>query len=117
MRELCALTTLVDLQVRFVLIGGHAVAFHAGSRETADVDLLVDTLEPNPSYFYAAVTKIVGHPPAFAEAQLRLPQKHVRFTADGLDLDAMTSGFGASFEEIWNNSVSVQLGGVSILQY
>jgi hypothetical protein len=90
-----ALAALVANEVRFILVGGHAVVFYGGIRETADVDLLVDTAEPNPVRLYRAIHEVVGCKPAFDEADLRLPGKHIRFASPALLLMRSRRGPGS----------------------
>lgn len=43
------LSSMLSRRVKFLLLGGHAVAIHARPRLTEDLDVFVDVSEPNPT--------------------------------------------------------------------
>lgn len=49
------LLELCEAQARFVVLGGHAVAFHGHPRATKDLDILVQADEENARRVYAAL--------------------------------------------------------------
>lgn len=49
------LVELHKAQARFVVLGGHAVAFHGHPRATKDLDVLVEASEDNAKRVYAAL--------------------------------------------------------------
>lgn len=49
------LIELVDAGAEFVILGGHAVAFHGHPRATKDLDLLIRATAPNASRVYQAL--------------------------------------------------------------
>ena len=49
------LSTLIARRVRFVLVGGHAVAGHGQPRLTEDLDVFVEPSAPNARRLHAAL--------------------------------------------------------------
>jgi len=52
------LETLIEHNVRFVLVGGQAAAFHGASRRTADADIVIDQAEDNLECVAAALNEL-----------------------------------------------------------
>ncbi len=50
------LSLLISRRVRFVLVGGHAVAAHGEPRLTEDLDVLIATTATNARRLHAALT-------------------------------------------------------------
>ncbi len=49
------LSLLISHRVRFLWIGGHAVAGHAEARPTEDLEVLVEPTADNPSHLHEAL--------------------------------------------------------------
>jgi hypothetical protein len=100
--------------VEFVVVGGHAVAFHAKPRYTKDIDVFVRASTENGNRICAALDEFgfggIGLEPGdFAVAgpmvQLGMPPNRV---------DILTSITGVSFDEAWQSRVQGHLGRTTV---
>jgi hypothetical protein len=70
--------------VRYLLIGAHAVAFHARPRATKDLDVYVDPTRANAKRLKAALGDFFGgSPPGYADSDLLDPD-----SGDGLRMQS-----------------------------
>jgi hypothetical protein len=80
-KELIAL--LNEHKVRYLVVGGYAVARHAQPRATKDLDILVQTTPKNAAAVYAALVEF-GAPPAYAyRARWRPARPHAQADGEG----------------------------------
>jgi hypothetical protein len=108
------LATLLSRNIRFVLIGGHAVAVHAEARFTEDLDVLVDPAPTNARKLHAALVdfgfgSMVPDPDELTERDQvwMLGRKPYR-------IDVLTSVSGVSFARAWKNRVIVEIAGLDV---
>jgi hypothetical protein len=104
------LVELADASAKFVVVGGHAVAFHGHPRATKDLDVLVRADTENAERVYRALARF-GAPLAAFEVQqgdfatydgvlqIGLPPRRIDILnrADGITFDEAVAE-GASFE-------------------
>lgn len=104
------LVELADASAKFVVVGGHAVAFHGHPRATKDLDVLVRADTENAERVYRALARF-GAPLAAFEVQqgdfatydgvlqIGLPPRRIDILnrADGITFDEAVEE-GASFE-------------------
>jgi hypothetical protein len=86
--------------VRFVVIGGYAVAFHGAPRATDDVDVLIEQTEANIRRVERAMLEFAGEAPR----PRALRQRHgvVRIGGPVIHIDVTTKVDGiASFDGVW----------------
>jgi hypothetical protein len=97
-------------EARFVVVGAHAVAYHAKPRYTKDFDLLIDPNVVNAERVVAALEEFgfsgLGIVPAdFASTgrilQLGVPPNRI---------DMMTSIDGVDFDEVWSGRAEGSYG-------
>jgi hypothetical protein len=102
---------LLSEKVEFVVVGGHAVAFHGHPRYTGDIDFLVRPVPANAQNVLVALRKF-----GFGSLGLSLDD----FTSEGQivqlglppnRIDLLTSISGVSFETVWESRILGQLGG------
>jgi predicted nucleotidyltransferase len=100
--------------VDFIIIGGHAVAFHGHPRYTGDIDFLVRSTPENAERIIA-VLKAFG----FGELSLSVQD----FTRSGSvvqlgrppnRIDLLTSVSGVDFEEAWESKIAGELDGLAV---
>src|SRR5437016_4044105 len=87
--------------VKALIVGAHAVAFHAKPRYTKDLDVLVEPTADNASDILKALADF-----GFAELNLALddftkPGRIVQLGFPPNRIDLMTSIDGVSFSEAW----------------
>ena len=97
--------------VEYLLVGGHAVAFHAAPRYTKDLDLWIRATRPNAERLMRALT-VFGAPLSGATAD--------DFATAGIvfmmgippnRIDLLTSIDGVAFEEAWPDRVPTTFSG------
>ena len=55
------LQAFIDLEVRFLIVGGYALAIHGYPRSTGNLDVWIDCSEPNAARAYEAL-RVFGAP-------------------------------------------------------
>jgi predicted nucleotidyltransferase len=91
---------LNDHRVRYLVIGGYAVAFHGHPRATDDVDVLIAPDEQNVRRVERALVEFVGIAPR--PESLRSPRGMVRIGGPITHIDITTKVDGlAAFDPLW----------------
>jgi len=100
-------------RVRFLVIGGYAMAHHGLVRATNDVDVLIATDEQNRSRVRAAARDFVGVEPS--ERALHPPRGMFRIGPPSCHVDVTTKIDGiANFERAWARRSSGEFFGVRV---
>jgi predicted nucleotidyltransferase len=100
--------------VRYLVIGAHAVAFHARPRATKDLDILVDPTAENAHRVLAALREFFGGADLnYTVEDLIDPQWIIQLGVAPVRIDLLSEipGF-ANFEGAWKNRVDAQFGAV-----
>jgi hypothetical protein len=98
-------------RVRFVIIGGYAVAFHGSPRATDDVDVLIEQTEPNIRRIERALVEFAGAAPR--PGALRQRRGVVRIGGPIVHIDVTTKIDGiADFAAVWGRRVRGDFLGV-----
>jgi len=107
-------TSLNDNKVRYLVVGGYAVAYHGYPRYTKDIDIWIDLDPDNASRIVKALDQFgfasIGLTPEdFLETetiiQLGYPPNRI---------DLITSLSGVDFEDCYTNRESVEMDGVVV---
>ena len=105
---------LNSLGVEYLIVGGHAVAYHGHPRFTGDIDFLVRPSAENADRVVAALD-------AFGFANLGLTQSDFMRRGSVVQLgrppnriDLLTLISGVDFEEAWAASVAGELDGLPV---
>ena len=102
--------------VRYLVIGAHAVAFHARPRATKDLDVLLEPTAENARRALAALQDFFGGADlGYTVEDLLDPQWIVQLGVAPVRIDLLSEipGF-SSFEAAWRNRVDAQFGAVSV---
>lgn len=100
--------------VKFVLVGGYAVAFHGRPRATKDIDLLLEGSLENLERAAAALARF-GAPLNVVEAIRTMSESEIVFLGQPpLRIDLMRSIDGVSSEKVFENAVDSHLDGVRV---
>jgi hypothetical protein len=100
--------------VKYLLVGGHAVAFHGYPRFTGDIDFFVERSETNATRleellkvfgFSGLGIKAADFLQAGIVVQLGRPPNRI---------DLLTSIDGVDFDQAWVNKVTANLGGLPV---
>lgn len=103
--------------VEYVVVGGHAVAFHGHPRFTGDIDFFVRTTSPNIHRLLAALEDFGFGSLGITEQDLLKPERVIQLGHPPNRIDILTSISGVEFEAAWATRVGSVMDGqpVSIL--
>lgn len=106
--------SLNALEVRFLIVGAFAVAYHGYFRYTSDIDLFVDRSNENAKRVWQAVQQF-----GFADLKLTVEDflqedQVIQFGVSPNRIDVMTSVSGVSFDEAWSSRDQGDLDGLSV---
>lgn len=99
-------------RVRYLIVGGYAVAFHARPRATKDIDVLVDRSLANARRARAAVVDFLGvEAPEITVEKLQLPRTLIVLGRAPVRIDILTSILGVtSFAAAWRRRATGKFG-------
>lgn len=102
------LSALIAHRVRFVLVGGHAVAGHAEPRFTEDLDVFVEPSLTNGKRLRAALIAFGFGEAAPPPGVLATPDKVFMLGRKPTRIDILTGIDGVSFAEAWDGRVEAE---------
>lgn len=109
------LSSLIENDVRFVIVGAHALAAHGVQRYTADIDLLLEPTRQNAQRL-AQVLERFGWPKLadVAEEHFAEPDRMARLGRSPVQIDLLTSVSGLTFGEAWTGRVETNIDGLDV---
>jgi hypothetical protein len=97
-------------KVRYLVIGGYAVAFHGHPRATDDIDVLIERTEANVRRVEAALIDFIGDKPE--PGRLRRPGGMIRMGGSITHIDVTTKIDGLrDFGRLWRRRVRGEILG------
>ncbi|MEM7223219.1 MAG: nucleotidyltransferase [Pseudomonadota bacterium] len=100
--------------VRYLIVGGYAVGFHAQPRATNDLDLWIGTNPENAEAVYRALA-VFGAPLHQVTAQdFEAEGYWYSFGNPPFRIDLLMSVSGLAFEDAWRNRLDVRLGELTV---
>jgi hypothetical protein len=99
---------------RAIVVGAHAVAFHAKPRFTKDLDILVDPTPENARRVVSALAQFGFADLEVGEADLAVPDRIVQLGVPPNRVDLLTSITAVTFEEAWAGKVAGRFGAVDV---
>lgn len=112
-REFIALLNSND--VRYVIVGGYAVAYHGYPRATGDIDLFVDRSEENAARIEAALNAFGFSGLGLRAADFLQPDTVVQLGYPPNRIDLVTSVSGIAFSDAWEGRETVESEGILLL--
>lgn len=100
--------------VRALVVGAHALAFHAKPRYTKDIDIFVDASEENARRIVAAIDEFGLGALGVTAADLATEHRVVQLGVPPNRIDLMTSIDGLTFDDAWRSRVEGSFGGVPV---
>lgn len=100
------------LEVRYLIVGGYAVAAHGHPRATKDLDVWVLIDQVNAERLVLALDEFGLGSVGLTAADFMEPDVVIQLGYPPLRIDLLTSVSGVSFEDCWTNRVMVDVGGV-----
>jgi hypothetical protein len=101
-------------KIKYVLVGGHAVAFHGYPRFTGDVDFLIDASSENAGLVASAVDEFGFAQLGLKEADFRSPETIIQLGRAPNRIDILTSITAVSFAEAWATRVETKIDGLPV---
>ena len=96
-------------QVRYLIVGGYAVSYHAQPRATKDLDILIGADAENSKAVYAALAKFGAPIESLSARDFAEPDNFFRMGTPPVMVDIMPKITGVEFEEAWSRRVHVQI--------
>ena len=106
------LSTLVANRVRFLVVGGHALAVHGRPRYTDDLDVWVEPTPANAQRVIKALSAFGYDAYAVHEAEFSTPDRMTHLGKPPLRIDIMTSVSGVQFNDAWRTRVRARIDGM-----
>jgi len=100
--------------VRYLVVGAHAVAFHARPRATKDLDILIEPTAANAEKVLAALKDFFGGADlGYSVGDLTAPDWIIQLGVAPVRIDLLPEILGFSrFEDAWKNRVEARFGSV-----
>jgi len=106
------IATLNKHNVRYLIVGGFAYAYHAEPRFTKDIDFFVDHAEENAERLIAALDDFGFADIGLTKTDFIKPGDVVQLGVEPVRIDIMTSATGIEFEPAWKNRVVGRYGDI-----
>lgn len=91
--------------VKYLIVGGYAVSFHAQPRATKDLDLFIKADEANAKATYAALASFGAPLDNINVEDLASPSNFIRFGLEPVAVDILPGIDGVDFDAAWENRV------------
>lgn len=105
------LSALNAHRVRYLIVGGYAVGFHAQPRATRDLDILISADAANGGALYAALAQFGAPLEGLSAQDLVEPGSFFRMGTPPVMVDILSRISGVDFEEAWQRRVDVTIDG------
>ncbi len=108
------LRDLSGANVRFLVVGAHAVAFHAEPRYTKDIDLWVDCAPENVARLWQALARWGAPLARLKPTDFEDPQTVFQMGVEPNRVDILMGLDAVDFARAWPRRVRAELGGVPV---
>lgn len=98
-------------EVKAIVVGAHAMAFHAKPRYTKDIDVLIEPTQDNAEKLLQALDDFGFGSVGLGVEDFTQPGNIVQLGFEPNRVDLLTSISGVSFEQAWENRVEGLFGG------
>jgi hypothetical protein len=105
---------LNEHRVEYLLIGGHAVAFHGYPRATGDMDVWVAVNEENARRMVSALRAFGFDLPELSPGLFLREQRIIRMGIEPNRIEIQTGISGIEFSQVYPRRVVAELDGVSV---
>ncbi len=103
-----------DARVKYLIVGGHAVALHGHPRATKDLDVFIEPSVENAHRAHAALGAFGAPLDRLTVNDLCDPDTIFQIGVPPLRIDVMPSISGLTFEEAWASRIEARYGGVPV---
>jgi predicted nucleotidyltransferase len=105
---------LLSRSVEFVVVGGHAVAFHGYARLTDDVDLFVRPTLENGARLVSSLEEFGFGSIGVTAETFTHPDRVIQLGRPPNRIDLLTNIYGVTFDEVWSSRVAADLDGLKV---
>jgi predicted nucleotidyltransferase len=106
--------SLNDNHVRYLVVGGYAVAFHGHPRYTKDIDVWIEMSAENASNVVAALEQFGFGSLGLRESDFLTPDQVIQLGHPPSRIDLLCTVSGVSFAECYESRVMVEIDGVPV---
>ena len=110
LREFVALLNLHD--VRYLIVGAHALSFHGHPRYTGDLDIFVSSDSENATKCLAAIDQFGLGSLGLSSDDLESPERVIQLGVSPNRIDLLTSLTGIEFEDAWGDRMEADFDDV-----
>lgn len=108
------IVSLNDNKVRYLVVGGYAVALHGHPRHTKDLDVWVENSRSNAQRLVKALSQFGMDSLGLTENDFLLPDQVVQLGYPPNRIDILLSASGVDFNECYEKRVQVKLDQVMV---
>lgn len=101
-------------RVEYLVIGGHAVAFHGYPRFTGDIDFFVRPTQDNADRLTRVLEEFGFGDLGLQPATLTEPEKVIQLGRPPNRIDLLTSISGVGFDQAWESRTAGELDGLPV---
>ena len=101
-------------EVRYLVIGGYAVAYHGCPRYTGDLDVFVETSPENAARLVGVYREFGFNPPDLKPDLFTTPDNIVRIGHEPVRLEVLTGISGVTFAGAYARRIMVTLGDITV---
>jgi len=101
-------------KVRYLIVGGYAVAFHGYPRYTKDLDIWIENTAENAQRLLRALEQFGFGSLGLSEQDFLTPEQIIQLGYPPNRIDLITSLPGVSFEECFQSRLNVEVDGVMV---
>jgi len=105
---------LNDNRVRYLVVGGYAVALHGYPRYTRDIDIWVELSEENATHIVEALEQFGFASLGLKESDFLVKEQVIQLGYAPNRIDIITTLSGITFAECYDKRVPVEIDGVKI---
>jgi predicted nucleotidyltransferase len=106
--------SLNDNQVRYLIIGGYAVAFHGYPRYTKDLDVWIEMVPENAARVVKALEQFGFASLGLQETDFLIPDQIIQLGYPPNRIDMLSTLEGVDFESCYESRIRVTIDGVPV---
>ncbi len=101
-------------KVKYLVVGGYALAFHGYPRYTKDIDLWILMEKSNAESILKTLNEFGFSGPGITVEDLNTPETVIQLGYPPNRIDLMTAVSGLTFDECYNKKIEVDIEGISV---
>ncbi|MFN9209025.1 MAG: DUF6036 family nucleotidyltransferase [Pseudanabaena sp.] len=105
---------LNDNQVKYLVIGGYAVAVHGHPRYTKDIDIWIEISEENAQKLVTALTQFGFESLGLTSEDFQTPNQIIQLGYPPNHIDLITNPDGIDFQTCYDSKIEVTLNDVPV---